>query len=475
VKKLPRVESTKIPFLVLIVVAFFAALILFTPVFPSAFAHGGHQPPAADFEGKKASLFVKLDPPVVTDISQPIFISARFFDENSNQNFEEVTYRIFFQKDGTEIPIVTEGGQFGGQGFFYDPEGDLQIRVVPRDTETVVARGEAEPQFGGIWNRGGPIVVEGPIFIEPGLYNLFIEVHTVGTTRTQVDPALRYDVWVTPGREEAINISEGGQTQQVKIRNYYGAIDSSNYDPGTKTIQFSMPFDWTSDMIGRIGMLHTEVFIPKALSDFNKQSLNATVNGISVPVAVDTYTPEATIVHYTISKTNLENIASKVTSENRTPDKAVFALGPPDPDSEVKVAQVSAESENYRVGLTWPEQMLPQQPVTFGIRITDKSDTPVSAAAYEFALVDKDGNEITRSGGVTTPEGLSSQDVTFASPGSFNVRVEKIKDTNESVQSGLTVVPEFPIGIASIVATIAIAAIIIATKKMSFLQMGKMY
>jgi hypothetical protein len=164
-----------------------------------------------------------------------------------------------------------------------------------------------------------------------------------------------------------------------------------------------------------------------------------------------------------------------VTSENRTPDKAVFALGPPDPDSEVKVAQVSAESENYRVGLTWPEQMLPQQPVTFGIRITDKSDTPVSAAAYEFALVDKDGNEITRSGGVTTPEGLSSQDVTFASPGSFNVRVEKIKDTNESVQSGLTVVPEFPIGIASIVATIAIAAIIIATKKMSFLQMGKMY
>jgi hypothetical protein len=475
VKKLPRVESTKIPFLVLIVVAFFAALILFTPVFPSAFAHGGHQPPAADFEGKKASLFVKLDPPVVTDISQPIFISARFFDENSNQNFEEVTYRIFFQKDSTEIPIVTEGGQFGGQGFFYDPEGDLQIRVVPRDTETVVARGEAEPQFGGIWNRGGPIVVEGPIFIEPGLYNLFIEVHTVGTTRTQVDPALRYDVWVTPGREEAINISEGGQTQQVKIRNYYGAIDSSNYDPGTKTIQFSMPFDWTSDMIGRIGMLHTEVFIPKALSDFNKQSLNATVNGISVPVAVDTYTPEATIVHYTISKTNLENIASKVTSENRTPDKAVFALGPPDPDSEVKVAQVSAESENYRVGLTWPEQMLPQQPVTFGIRITDKSDTPVYAAAYEFALVDKDGNEITRSGGVTTPEGLSSQDVTFASPGSFNVRVEKIKDTNESVQSGLTVVPEFPIGIASIVATIAIAAIIIATKKMSFLQMGKMY
>jgi hypothetical protein len=238
---MPHVESTKISSLILVVVAFFAVMILFTPVLHNAFAHGGHQPPPADFEGKKASLFVKLDPPVVTDINQPIFISARFFDENTNQNFEEVTYRIFFQKNGIDIPIVTEGGQFGGQGFFYDSEGDLQIQVVPRDTETVVARGEAEPQFGGVWNRGGPIVVEGPLFTEPGLYNLFVEVHTVGTTRTQVDPVLQYDVWVTPGREEAINISESGQTQQVKVRNYYGAIDSSNYDPETKTIQFQCP------------------------------------------------------------------------------------------------------------------------------------------------------------------------------------------------------------------------------------------
>jgi hypothetical protein len=80
-------------------------------------------------------------------------------------------------------------------------------------------------------------------------------------------------------------------------------------------------------------------------------------------------------VHYTISKTNLENIASKVTSENRRPDKAVFALSLSlQTLVEGKVAQVSAESENYRVGLTWSEQILPQQPVTFGIRITDKSD-----------------------------------------------------------------------------------------------------
>jgi hypothetical protein len=65
--------------------------------------------------------------------------------------------------------------------------------------------------------------------------------------------------------------------------------------------------------------------------------------------------------------------------------------------------------------------------------------------------------------------------VTFTSPGPFNVRLEKIKDTNESVQSGLPVVPEFPVGIASLATTLAIAAIIIAARRMSFVQMGKMY
>jgi hypothetical protein len=451
-----------------LIVAFFVAAMVVAPALPSAFAHGGMQPPAADFQGKKASLSLKVDPPVVTDASQPIFITARFFDENTNENFKEVTYRIFFEKDGSEIPIQTEGGgQYGGQGFFYNPQGDLEIKIIPKDAPVATAKGVEEVQYGGVWNMGAPVVVEGPIFTEPGLYNLFVEIHTVGTTRTQVDPILKYDIWVTPGREETIDAAG----HQVKVRNYYGAIDGSSYDQEAKTIEFSMPFDWSSDMVSRVGMLHTEVFIPKAMEDFDKQSLNATVNGINVPVAVDTYTPDNTIVHFTISKTNLANIAGKVVSEDRTPDKAVFALSPP--TEEVRVTQIAADSPSYKVALTWPEQIFPGQPVTFGIRVADKSDQPVSAATYELVIIDKEGNEVTRSGGVTTPEGVGSQDVTFTSQGSFTMRVDKINASSESVQSSVTVVPEFPVGIASIAAALAIAGIIAA--KRTSLFTGKTY
>lgn len=448
--------------------AFFVTVMISAPALPAAFAHGGMQPPAADLGDKKASLSLKVDPPVVTDTSQPILITARFFDENTNENFKEVTYRIFFEKDGKVIPIQTEGGGlYGGQGLFYDPQGDLKIKIIPTDAAVATARGIEEIQYGGIWNRGGPVTVEGPIFTEPGLYNLFVEIHTVGTTRTQVEPVLQYDVWVTPGREETI---EAGEGPQIKIRNYYGAIDDSSYDEETKTIEFSIPFNWSSDLVNRVGMLHTEVFIPKALSDFDRQSLNATVNGISVPVAVDTYTPDNTIVHFTISKDNLQDLATKITSGNMTPDEAVFALSPP--TNEVKVVQVEANSQNYKVALTWPEEILPGQPVMFGIRITDSSDQPLSAATYELAIMDGSGGEIVRAGGVTTPEGMSSQDVTFESTGSFSVRVDKINASSESIQSSVTVTPEFPAGIAAVAAALAIGTIV-AAKRTSLL--GKTY
>jgi hypothetical protein len=58
-----------------------------------------------------------------------------------------------------------------------------------------------------------------------------------------------------------------------------------------------------------------------------------------------------------------------------------------------------------------------------------------------LSLVEKDGKEVTSTGGLTTPGVISRQDVTFTSLESFNVQEEKIKDMNELMQSCLTVCP----------------------------------
>jgi hypothetical protein len=182
---------------------------------------------------------------------------------------------------------------------------------------------------------------------------------------------------------------------------------------------------------------------------------------------------DSAVVHFTVSQQNLNDIADKVRSENRSPQDAVFSLSPPNPDSEIRLAQVSSESDNYKVSLTWPEQVFPEQPVTFGIGIADKSGQPISAATYELVVMDSDSNQVSRAGGVTTPEGISSQDVKFTSQGSFTIKVEKIKGTDESVESALTVVPEFPVGIAAIAAAIVVGAMIAARR--SSLFAGKTY
>jgi len=59
------------------------------------------------------------------------------------------------------------------------------------------------------------------------------------------------------------------------------------------------------------------------------------------------------------------------------------------------------------------------------------------------------------------------------SQGSFTVRLESINASEESVQSSLTVVPEFPIGIAAVAAALAIGATIAARRTSIFA--GKTY
>jgi hypothetical protein len=201
------------------------------------------------------------------------------------------------------------------------------------------------------------------------------------------------------------------------------------------------------------------MFIPTELAEFDRESLKGSVNGFDVPVFVDNYGEEETVVHYTISKANLLALQAKITGEGVSPDRAVFALSPPDPDSEVSIMQVDAESESYGVSMIIPEEILPGQPVTFGVKIADKTGAPVSAATYELVIRGADGSEVYRSGGVTTPEGLSSQDVNFSSQGSFTVSVEKINASSESVQSSVQVVPEFPA--AAIVASLGVAGAVL--------------
>jgi len=54
-----------------------------------------------------------------------------------------------------------------------------------------------------------------------------------------------------------------------------------------------------SDLVSRVGTLHTEAIIPKSksISNLDRQLLNATVNGITVSVAVDMHMSDSILLH----------------------------------------------------------------------------------------------------------------------------------------------------------------------------------
>jgi hypothetical protein len=410
-----------------------------------AFSHGGMEPPPVNLGGKQASVFVKLDPPVITgEENKDVFINVRFYDKATSENFEQVTYRIWVIKDEEKIL----------QEWFYDPDGDLTVKIVPRNSDAVKVFGDREPQLNGLYNRAGPVVVEGPIFVERGLHNLFIEIFSVGTTRTLVDPPLQFDAWVGLAYEEIYPVSYNGGSYDVKIRNFYDKIESFNFDPNTLTMQFSTPFNWSREFLDKIGMLHLEMFIPKALAEFDSESLRGTINGLPVPVFVDTYAEDNVVVHYTISSQNLQNLADDVLAQNGSVDEVVFGISP----SESEIIEISStlNSEHYRVEVSWPEQILTDIPVPLSLFFYDVNGNRIPEATYDLIL-EKDGQMIFNRNGVSTSEGFASHDIIFTSQGPVTVRVSKINGSDETVEMMINVVPEFPIGLLlSITAAFAI-------------------
>ncbi|MEM2759948.1 MAG: hypothetical protein QXU32_07140 [Nitrososphaerales archaeon] len=402
--------------------------------FMPAFSHGGHEPPPVNLGGKQTSVFVKLDPPIVSgEEGKGVLLNVRFYDKATNENFREVTYRIWMIKDGQKIL----------QEWFYHPQGDLTIKIVPKNTENVKVFGDREPQLNGLYNRGGPVVVEGPVFVKRGLHNLFIEIFSVGTTRTLVDPPLQFDAWVGLAYEEVYPVSYNGNSYDVKIRNFYDKIENFSFNTHTLTMQFATPFNWSKEFIDKVGMLHVEMLIPKAFSIFNSESLYGTVNGLPVPLFVDTYGEENVVVHYTISAQNLQNLANKLVDESST-DKAVFGIAPMEAEKREIVTMLN--SQNYKMQVSWPEQILPDNPVPLALFFHDVNGNRIPSVTYDLILV-KNGQQILNRNGVTTTEGFASHDIIFDSQGSVTMIIEKINGSDESVEMAINVVPEFPLGV----------------------------
>ena len=272
---------------------------------------------SASFGNRKADLLIKMTPPVVTtetlkNPNQNPVIQFKLFDSNTNKGIKHVTYFITIEKNGKKLL----------SNWFHDHNGDLKLLIRPKNTSAVTVYGEPDPilqAYTGTANS--PVIAEGPIFQEGGLYHFIVRILTVDfdTTILPDDKQPVYDGWLSVGNTEEKQIIIDGQQLPIQIISYYDRLNGFTFDESKRQMQFTMPFDWNTTRLEKNKILvHEEVTVPKPSEFAAKRSYVGTVNDIDVTknIVLDDTDPQKDVIHFMLPKPEVIKIAEQVNNKS---------------------------------------------------------------------------------------------------------------------------------------------------------------
>jgi hypothetical protein len=442
---------------------------------------------SASFGNRKADLLIKMTPPVVTTETlqtqdQKAVIQFKLFDTNTREGIKHVTYFITIEKDGKKLLA----------DMFHDHNGDLKIQIRPKNTDIVTVYGEPDPillAYQGTENS--PVIAEGPVFLEGGLYHFIVRIVTIDFDRTIIpdDKQPVYDAWLSVGMTEEKQITVDGKQIPIQILSYYDKINDFKFNESKMQMEFTMPFDWNTTRLEKNPVLvHEEVTVPKPSEFAAKRSYAGTVNDIDVTknVVLDDTDPQKDIIHFMIPKTRVIQIAEQVNnkSEQAVSDELMkFTLQPGgggiggEPTAAAAAAASATTSGNnqtqevstpnatsttttttsepmekltdgdtYKVKISWsPATIQPMNPTTFNIEFLDpKSNQKIADnVQYDFMIMPAEDLEtmITHRASKIAQNGSAQQSFTFTDEhvGSVMVRVSNLNNTGELVDFPITV------------------------------------
>jgi hypothetical protein len=284
------------------------------PLFNRALADGLSQEQiSASMGSRKADLLIKTTPPIVTtetlqSSKQKPVIEFRLFDSKSNKSFSHVNYYITIDKNGKVLL----------SDWFHSHNGDLGIQVIPTNTSKIILSGQQEPLVGGyIGSLDKPVIAEGPIFVNGGLYHFTVRVGTVDCD-TCILPAEQqhlYNSWLSIGSVLNSQVTLSDKQIPVKVISYYDKLKNFSFDNKTMQMQFTMPFNWNIKRINNTNIfVHQEVYVPKSNAFTSTGSFIGKVNGVDVSkqIVVDSSNPGRDVVHVMLPKDTVIKIADQV-------------------------------------------------------------------------------------------------------------------------------------------------------------------
>jgi hypothetical protein len=492
--------------LLLLLITFMSGILPRYTLYQKAYADGLTQEnlPPATVGNRQASLFVKVNPPILTtDNRQNAYMQFRLFDANNNQTIQHVTYEITVSRgtsssSSNEKPLMRD--------FFHAHNGLLTLKIQPTPG-AVTIYGEQDP-FQNAWvaDPGGTINVKGPVLLEGGLYHFHVEIFGIDNDRNIFIPenAPKFDSYLSVGDVYHNNWNYQNHNYNTTLVSYYDKIINNkiNFDPIKKSFSWSMPFNWNLTRLQQQPIfVHEEMRLPKSWKGFGDSTrFNATVNGQPLSgrsLAIDPFSyPNAMVVHYLVNKNDVLKLAAqqqvavikKTSNNNNTPTTtgAVtnanassnssnnsssnsggvmrFNLLSPSATSKIETSSdLVTNTGGIHAAVSWsPNPLMPKTQSTIKISFYDPvTSNPLSSndIRYDMTILDKNGHVIIAKPNLLAKNAVDTQTITFPAKDIYQIQLQ-IKGlqktgqttdlTRNGIAKGYVVVPEFPSSSATI-------------------------
>ena len=485
-----------------------------------AFADGLTQEnlPPATVGNRQASLFVKINPPILTtDTKGDAYMQFRLFDARNNQTIQHVTYQITITKgsnaSSTQRPLLLD--------FFHAHNGLLTLKIEPSRGPLTIF-GDRDPfQNALIADPGGTVLVRGPILLEGGIYHFQISIFGIDNDRNIFIPenAPKFDSYLSVGDVYRNNWNYQNHQYNTTLISYYDKVNNLNFDPIKRSFSWSMPFNWNLTRLKQQPIfVHEEMRIPKSWKGFGDSTrFNATVNGQPLTgrsLAIDPFSfPNAMVVHYLVNKNDVLNLAqqqqmeqlekAKQTSNNNNNslganssnssiaqggnnlnDVMRFDLLAPSASAQQQ-QKISTSSDlvtntgGIHAAVSWsPNPLKQNSQSTVNVSFYDPvTSNPLSSndIKYDMTILDKNDHVVITKQNLIAKNATGTQSITFPANDIYQIQLQ-IKGlqkagqtpdlTRNGIARGYVVVPEFAssagsINLLLIIGGVAITSIVL--------------
>ena len=393
-----------------------AAALAAVAAVPDSLGHGlgGDVAPPLDLGGRDVTVSTQLTPSDLSadDVTEAA-MAVRFYDVETNEDFERVTYRI----------EIWRGEDLIARNLFFDEDGRLDVTLRPKPGCAEADLWKCTRYYGSehalapgaLYAQGQDnVVIHGPIFDQGGLYNVKVGITAATSARTILHDPLSYDTFVSVADVIPFTIRAAEAEVPAAIKTYYDEVSNIEYDEARESLSFEMPFDWSPEYVELVQIVHEEVQVPKSFATYSSErSYAGYVDGVRLDkrvLIVDPYTyDDLNVIHFLVTTAELQRINAELGPEHEKSGIMRFELVPEEnvQDNEFEFDLVNPsdtdELTGGRVHVSWAYGAVPGS-VPVEIAFFGGSGELLRDARYGYVLVDHaTGAELARELGVAEP------------------------------------------------------------------------